>query len=91
MGTEVDWKTIADRSGLSEKELIEKEKTSTTGKQRRVAEFNWSLFRKAVSLNGPTDIALTFADYLGRKIMTTHVALTSLPPARCVLSKRLSF
>lgn len=67
MGTEVDWKTVAARSGLSEEELIEKEKTSTTGKDRRVAEFNWSLFRKAVSLNGPTDIALTFADYLDKR------------------------
>lgn len=67
MGTEVNWKTISDRTGLSEQELIEKEKTSTTGKDRRVAEFNWSLFRKGVSLNGPTDIALTFVDYLDKK------------------------
>ncbi len=64
MGIEVSWKTIAERSGLSAKELEQKEKTSTTGRDRRVAEFNWSLFRKAVTLNGPTDIALTFADYL---------------------------
>jgi adenylosuccinate synthase len=29
-----------------------------------VAEFDWLLLRKSVSLNGPTDIALTFVDYL---------------------------
>lgn len=67
MGIEVEWKTISDRSGLTEKELLEKEKTSTTGRDRRVAEFNWSLFRKAVTLNGPTDIALTFADYIDKR------------------------
>lgn len=54
-------------SGLSESDLIGKEKTSTTGKDRRVAEFHWSLFRKAVSLNGPSEIALTFADYFDKK------------------------
>jgi adenylosuccinate synthase len=64
MGVELKWKTIAARSGVPIKELKEKEKTSTTARKRRVAEFNWSLFRKAVSLNGPTDIALTFADYI---------------------------
>jgi adenylosuccinate synthase len=40
------------------------ERTSTTNRRRRVGEFDWALLRKAASLNGPTDIALTFADYL---------------------------
>jgi adenylosuccinate synthase len=64
MGVELTWKKIAERSGVSLSELTNSEKTSTTKRKRRVAEFNWSLFRKAVSLNGPTDIALTFADYI---------------------------
>jgi adenylosuccinate synthase len=38
--------------------------TATTRKKRRMAEFDWSLLRKSVSLNGPTDIALTFVDYI---------------------------
>jgi adenylosuccinate synthase len=67
MGVELEWKTIAERSGVDIEELKEKEKTSTTARKRRVAEFNWSLFRKAVSLNGPTDIAVTFADYINVK------------------------
>jgi adenylosuccinate synthase len=46
------------------KELKGREKTSTTKRKRRVAEFNWTLLRRAVSLNGPTDVALTFADYI---------------------------
>ena len=64
MGVELTWFKIAKRSGVSLAELLKSERTSTTDRERRVAEFNWSLFRKAVSLNGPTDIALTFADYI---------------------------
>jgi len=41
--------------------------TSTTKRRRRVAEFFWPAFRRAVTLNGPTDIALTFADYFGKE------------------------
>jgi adenylosuccinate synthase len=44
--------------------LERSERTSTTHRRRRVGEFEWDLLRKAVTLNGPTDIALTFADYL---------------------------
>ncbi|MHB8152408.1 MAG: adenylosuccinate synthetase [Vulcanimicrobiaceae bacterium] len=64
MSIEISWEEIAARSGLSAKELRIAEKTSTTKRQRRVGEFDWALFRKSCSLNGPTDIALTFADYL---------------------------
>jgi adenylosuccinate synthase len=64
MGKELDWSDIAIRSGVPLDELTEKEKTSTTKRKRRVAEFDWSLLRKSASLNGPTDIALTFVDYL---------------------------
>jgi adenylosuccinate synthase len=48
-------------------ELEKTERTSTTNRERRIAEFDWSLLRRASSLNGPTDIALTFADYLSIK------------------------
>lgn len=41
--------------------------TSTTKKQRRIAEFDWVQFRKSALLNGPTNTALTFVDYLGVK------------------------
>jgi adenylosuccinate synthase len=64
MGIELTWDTISERSNIPLSELQSTEKTSTTNRKRRVAEFNWSLFRKAVSLNGPTDVALTFADYI---------------------------
>ena len=43
------------------------EMTTTTKKQRRIAEFDWVQFRRSALLNGPTDVALTFVDYLGAK------------------------
>jgi adenylosuccinate synthase len=64
MENELDWETISERSGVPIEELTVTELTSTTKKKRRVAEFDWTLLRKAASLNGPTDIALTFADYI---------------------------
>jgi adenylosuccinate synthase len=61
---ELDMHIIAKRSGKDGNDLIKKEKTTTTGKNRRIAEFSWSLFRKACELNSPSDIALTFTDYI---------------------------
>jgi adenylosuccinate synthase len=64
MSQELKWEEIARRSGLPSGELIAHEKGSRSGKQRRVAEFDWELLRRAAELNGATDIALTFTDYL---------------------------
>jgi adenylosuccinate synthase len=64
MGKEIDWPEIARRSGIQLSRLRRAEKTSTTNRRRRVAEFDWELLRRASALNGPTDIALTFVDYL---------------------------
>jgi adenylosuccinate synthase len=61
---EINWDMVAMRAGIDASELKEKEITSTTGKKRRVGEFDWQLFRKSCSLNAPTDIALTFVDYI---------------------------
>ncbi len=61
---EINWDVIAQRAGLNVERLREVEKGSVSGSPRRVGEFEWALFRKACSLNAPTDIALTFADYL---------------------------
>lgn len=61
---ELTWKEIARRSGVPHREIVQTEVGSTSGRQRRVGEFDWTLLRKSASLNGPTDIALTFADYI---------------------------
>lgn len=55
---------IAEEAGLEAQALNTAEKTSTTRRNRRVGWFEWDQFRKACALNAPTDIVLTFADYL---------------------------
>lgn len=67
MATEIDWRTISKRSKIKLAEIRRCERTSTTNRERRVAEFDWKLLRKAASLNAPTDIALTFVDYFSIK------------------------
>jgi adenylosuccinate synthase len=67
LSKEISWHDVADRSGLAVSELTKAEITSTTKKKRRVGEFDWVQLRKAALLNGPTDIALTFADYIEGK------------------------
>lgn len=61
---ELDWADVAARSGIDVETLKKKEMTSKTNRQRRVGEFEWDLLRRAAVVNAPTDIALTFADYL---------------------------
>jgi adenylosuccinate synthase len=61
---ELSWDEVARRAGLDVDELRTAERTSTTGRERRVSEFDWSLLHRSAALNGPTDIALTFVDYL---------------------------
>ncbi len=64
LSTELDLQTISKRSKYPLEELKKIEKTTTTKKDRRIAEFSWHLFRKACELNTPTDISLTFSDYI---------------------------
>lgn len=65
MAFEVDMETIHRRSGIPLDGLRRAERTTTTNKERRIAEFDWVQFKDSVQLNGPTDIALTFVDYFG--------------------------
>jgi len=67
MAREITWSEVSRRSGIPLFKLKKTEKTSTTNRDRRVSEFDWALLRKAAALNGPTDLALTFADYLHKK------------------------
>lgn len=97
MGLELSWRDVSRRSGIPLAQLTKTEKTSTTKRYRRVAEFNWSLFRTAVSLNGPTDIALTFADYIAkananarRFEQLTEETLRFIDEVECVASAPVS-
>jgi len=64
MQGEIDWATIEQRAGLSKATLQSLEKTTTTKRDRRVGEFDWEQVRRSALLNAPTDIALTFVDYI---------------------------
>jgi adenylosuccinate synthase len=67
MKLKISYNELSKRSGIPVKELKATERTTTTNRQRRLAEFDWEQLRRSVLLNGPTDIALTFADYLSIK------------------------
>ena len=60
MKDEIDWSEITDKDG----NLITPEKTTVTKKVRRIAKWDDDLFKQSCLLNAPTEIALTFADYI---------------------------
>jgi adenylosuccinate synthase len=64
LGQELDWDEIARRAEVPVTEIMTNERTSTTNRQRRVGAFDWGLLRKTSALNAPTDLAITFTDYL---------------------------
>jgi adenylosuccinate synthase len=67
MSQPTNWTEISRRSGIELKEFRRVEKGSVSKKKRRVGEFDWDLLRRSAELNGATDIALTFVDYLDIK------------------------
>jgi adenylosuccinate synthase len=64
MGEVIDWETVSGMSGIPVETLHETEKGTVSGRQRRVAKFDWEQLRRSADQNGATEIALTFADYL---------------------------
>ncbi len=65
MGRNITMEELADRSGIPIEQFRKTEKGTISGVERRVAEFDWAQIRRSAELNGATDIAVTFADYLG--------------------------
>lgn len=64
MKNEITWEELAKRMGQD----IAPEKTTVTKKIRRIAEWDDELFEQSCLLNAPTEIALTFADYIDPQI-----------------------
>ena len=60
MKNEITWEELSKRTGV----LFTPEKTTVTHKVRRIAEWDDDLYKNSVVLNAPTEIALTFADYI---------------------------
>lgn len=63
MENEISWEELSKRIG---REVTEK--TTVTKKTRRVGEWDYKLFYNSLLLNAPTEIALTFADYIDPSI-----------------------
>jgi adenylosuccinate synthase len=64
---EITPEAIAARSGKNVADISKTEIGSISGKPRRMGEFDWAQLKTSAVLNAPTDIALTFADYLSSK------------------------
>jgi adenylosuccinate synthase len=64
MASPVTYEELSKRSGMAIEPLMKIETTTTTARQRRVGSFDWEQLRRSTFLNGPTDITLTFVDYL---------------------------
>lgn len=64
---ETTFDIVAHESGLDPVKVNSAEKTSRTKRDRRVGWFDWEQLRRACILNTPTDIALTFVDYLSKE------------------------
>lgn len=64
MKNEITWEELNRRMGVE----ITPEKTTVTKKVRRIAEWDDELFEQSCILNAPTEIALTFADYIDPSI-----------------------
>lgn len=60
MENEITWDELNKRLGKD----ITPEKTTVTHKIRRIAEWDDALYEQSCLLNAPTQIALTFADYI---------------------------
>lgn len=65
MGRNLTLADVSARSGIPLEEFRKVEKGTISGIERRVAEFDWAQIRRSAELNGATDIAVTFTDYLG--------------------------
>lgn len=72
LSQEITFGEIERRTGRDPGALVRAEVGSTTGRKRRVGEFDWDMVRRAAFLNGATDVALTFADYLSAANERAH-------------------
>jgi adenylosuccinate synthase len=64
MALPIETSAVAERSGLPLDQIDKTEVGTISGNKRRMAEFDWEQLRRSAVLNGATDVALTFADYI---------------------------
>lgn len=61
---EIDWKTVAERSGMPEELLKQIEKTTVTQRLRRVSEFSVKQFEEMLLDTKPDMLILNFAEHI---------------------------
>ena len=76
MKNEISWDILNTRISSMGGNEITPEKTTVTHKVRRIAEWDDELFEQAKILNAPTQIALTFADYIDPSLYNVTNAAT---------------
>lgn len=64
MGEEISWRELNKEIQSKGGTPIVPEKTTVTKKMRRIARWNNDLVGRAITLNEPTEYALTFVDYI---------------------------
>lgn len=72
MENEISWDELNRRLVEMGGNPINPEKTTVTKKVRRIAEWDDDLFEQSCTLNAPTEIALTFADYIDPSLFNSE-------------------
>lgn len=67
MPNEIGWEQISERTGIPVATLMERERTSTTKRLRRVSKPSFPELRRAAGMNAVTDVVMTFADYISER------------------------
>jgi adenylosuccinate synthase len=84
---EIGPEVISARSGVSLDEIRRTEIGTVSGKPRRIGEFNIEQVRRSAVLNGATDIALTFADYLNNANRQARTSDQLTPETRTLIDE----
>jgi adenylosuccinate synthase len=67
-GSELSWREVSARSGADLQQLQLTERTTVTKRIRRVFEISFDQIKRMSMICRPTEIALTFADYLDMEV-----------------------
>lgn len=82
---ELSWEEIAERGGIPFEEISEF--TTVTKKLRRVFEIDWDRLRAMVAINGVTQIALNFANYIDWEIKGKSEEMDLTPKVLAFMQK----
>lgn len=85
MKGEITWEELNKRTKMN----ITPEKTTVTKKVRRIAEWDQELFEQSMILNAPTEIALTFADYIDPNLYEKTEGITESKKLKAFLDDKI--